>query len=75
MRFGDFPIKHGADGRWSSRTKVANACMIEQSGGPIPLLRQNSLWIYGKGKPFESGPVAVVMFPLNTVIVVKEAEL
>ena len=72
MRFGDFPIKCGADGNWSSRTGVVNACVIEQSGGPTPALRQNNLWIYGKGKPFESGPVAVVIFPLNTALVVRE---
>lgn len=72
MRFGDFPIKHGADGRWSSRTKVVNACVIEQRGGPIFALRQNNLWVYGKSKPFDSGPVAVVIFPLNTALVVRE---
>jgi hypothetical protein len=72
MRFGDFPIKHGADGSWSSHTKVVKGFVIGQIDGQVPELLQNHLWIYGKSKPFESGPVAVVGFPLNTALVVRE---
>jgi len=74
MRFGDFPIQYGASGSWTFNTKVERTYVTEVRDMPaMPFLRRNNLWLYGKPNAASPGPVAVMSFPLGTVIVVKES--